>query len=92
MSAKAWKTLGLLIAAVSYAVVGAGCSSNPPCDVDLATVDSARSAAKAAEAKLEDVEAQKARLESQIQQEKARKAELENRKQELLDEIKELGG
>ena len=92
MSAFPMKKIAFTAAAVWLVAVGAGCSSNPPCEIDLSTVDGARSQAKASEAKLAEAKAQRAQLEKQIQQETARKAELERRKQELQKQIKELGG
>jgi septal ring factor EnvC (AmiA/AmiB activator) len=91
MSAFPRKT-ALIAVAASLSAFAMGCGSNPPCEIDISAVDSARSEAKAADAALEEAESQKAQLERQIQQEKARKAELEARKRELMAQIEELGG
>ena len=53
MSAKPLSRVGMLFIIPIFALASAGCSSNPPCETDLAAVDEARSAAKAAEDKLE---------------------------------------
>jgi len=92
MSAVPVKKTALTVGAALVAAFGVGCGSNPPCEIDISTVDSARSSAKSAEAKLEDAEAQKAQLEKQIQEENARQSELENRKRKLMAQIDELGG
>ena len=92
MSAFRLKESALAAAAASLAVFAFGCGSNPPCEIDISTVDAARSEAKAAETSLEEAESQKAQLERQIDEEKARQKKLENRKQELLAQIAELEG
>jgi uncharacterized protein YdaU (DUF1376 family) len=92
MSAKSrWKAASFLVSA-AFAIAGAGCGSNPPCQTDIATVDAARSAAKSAEAKLEEAKQHQADLQRQIQAEQARQKDLEQRKAELEAKISELGG
>jgi uncharacterized protein HemX len=92
MSAKPLKSIAMLALAAGVAVWSAGCSSNPPCETDLAAVDAARSSAKAADAKMQEAKSQKDQLERQLAAEKARKAELEKQKAELEKQIAELGG
>ena len=93
MSAKSrWKAASLFLAGAAFVVASAGCGSNPPCQTDIATVDSARTAAKAAEQKLEQAKQRKADLEQQIEAEKARQQDLEKRKAELETKISDLGG
>jgi peptidoglycan hydrolase CwlO-like protein len=70
-------------------VVASGCGSNPPCTIDLATVDAARSRAMDAEQKLENAEAQKDRLREQIEAAEAERASLEARITELEGRIQE---
>jgi septal ring factor EnvC (AmiA/AmiB activator) len=74
----------------AVATILAGCSSNPPCQTDLAAVEAARQAAVAAEAKLAEAERTKQQLEEEIAAEQARKAELEQRKAELEAQIAEM--
>ena len=84
---------GIALAIAGFAavvVLGAGCSSNPPCETNIAAVDTARQAAAAAEAKLADAERQKQVLQEQLEAETARKAELAARKAELEAKIAEL--
>jgi hypothetical protein len=92
MLAKPLRKLAPVVAIAVLVAVGAGCSSNPPCETDLSAVDGARSAAEAADMKLDEAKAQKDRLEQQIADEKARQEELEARKAELEAEIAELEG
>ncbi len=68
-----------------------GCGGTPPpCQTDLAAVDSARKAAAEAEAKLAAAERERQELEEAIATETARKAELERRKAELEAQIAEM--
>jgi len=92
MSAKPLKSIAMLTLAACVVVWSAGCSSNPPCETDLAGVDAARSSAKAADAKMQEANSQKEQLERQLAAEKARTAELEKQKAELEQQIAELGG
>jgi len=75
--------------ATALLVVASGCGSNPPCTIDLATVDAARSRAMDAEQKLENAEAQKDRLREQIEAAEAERASLEARITELEGRIQE---
>ncbi|HMB71615.1 MAG TPA: hypothetical protein VKU85_20055 [bacterium] len=90
MSAKPQSRIGLLLAVPVFALASAGCSSNPPCETDLAAVDQARAAAKAAEDKLQSAQQQQTDLQQKIQQEEARQASLEERKAELMKQIADL--
>jgi septal ring factor EnvC (AmiA/AmiB activator) len=90
MSARPLKKALHLAAAAAFILASAGCSSNPPCETDLALVDAARSAATASETKLADAKRQQAELEKQVEAETARKAELERKKAELQAKIAEL--
>lgn len=92
MSANPLRKALLLLAAGAFVATAAGCGSNPPCETDLAAVDAARSRAQAAERKLEDAKGQMKELEKQIAAEKARKESLAEKKDELKEKIKELGG
>lgn len=92
MSAKPLKSVAVLTMATCVALWSAGCSSNPPCETDLAGVDAARSTAKAADAKMQEAKSQQEQLERQLAAEKARTAELERQKAELEQQIAELGG
>jgi hypothetical protein len=92
MSANSRKKALSLAAVAAFALVGAGCGSNPPCEVDIATVDAARSAATTSEMKLEEAQRKQAELERQVEAEAARQAELVKRKAELEAKIAELGG
>jgi hypothetical protein len=85
------KGTGITALAAAWAIaLGAGCSSNPPCEADLAAVDSARRAAAEAEAKLAAAQREKQELQEQIAAETARRTELEQRKLELEAKIAEL--
>ncbi len=86
MSAKLRRAFVTAAAAATIA----GCSSNPPCDTDLAAVETARQTAAAAETKLAESERTKQQLEQDIAAEEARKAQLEARKAELEAKIREL--
>lgn len=92
MSAKPLKSIAVLALVACAAMWSAGCSSNPPCETDLAAVDAARSAAKAADAKMLEAESQKEQLERQLAAEQLRRTELERQKAELEALIAELGG
>ncbi|MBZ0268976.1 hypothetical protein K8I85_12525 [bacterium] len=92
MSANSRKKALSLAAVAAFALVGGGCGSNPPCEVDIATVDAARSAASSSGMKLEEAQRKQAELERQVEAEAARQAELVKRKTELETKIEELGG
>jgi len=47
------------LAIAALATVGTGCSSNPPCETDIAAVEAARQAAEAAEAKYQAAQREK---------------------------------
>ena len=79
----------ILVEAAAMTIV-AGCSSNPPCETDLAAVEASRQAAVAAEAKLAEAQRTKQQLEEEIAAEEARKAQLESRKAELEAKIAEM--
>ena len=76
--------------AAALAAVMIGCSSNPPCETNLAAVEEARQAAVAAEAKIAEAERTKRDLEEQLAAEEARRVELERRKAELEAQVQEL--
>jgi septal ring factor EnvC (AmiA/AmiB activator) len=83
----------VLIAAVVLTALCLGCgSANAPCEVDISTVDAARSEAERAQRNVEEAKRQKAELEQQLEAEKTRREELERRKAELLAQIEDLGG
>ena len=90
MSANPLSKIGPLLAASILVLASAGCSSNPPCETDLAVVDQARSSAKVAEDKLDTAQQEQAQLQQQLDAEKARQAELEQKKAQLLDRLAEL--
>ncbi|MEZ5063917.1 MAG: hypothetical protein R3B81_04240 [bacterium] len=92
MSANPLKCVAGVATGALLMLAATGCGSNPPCETDLAAVDAARSAAKAAEMQLEDAKSQKAQLEQQIAAERARSGELEKQKAELEAQIRELQG
>ncbi len=78
------------LAGAGIMTFAAGCGGTPPpCQTDLAAVDSARKAAAEAEAKLAAAERERQQLEEAIAAETARKAELEARKAELEAKIAE---
>jgi hypothetical protein len=90
---KRWEWRGLVAGAAALATVaafGAGCSSNPPCETDLAAVEAARKSAADAEARLAELERQKRELEEQLAAENVRRADLERRKAELEAKIAEM--
>lgn len=79
------------LATVGVAVAfGVGCGSNPPCTIDLASVDAARSRALSAEKKLEEAENQKDELRQQIEEAEAERARLEARIADLEAELSEM--
>jgi septal ring factor EnvC (AmiA/AmiB activator) len=91
--AKSFPRVRIALLAATAGVValfGVGCGSNPPCTVDLASVDAARGRAMAAERKLEEAENQKDVLRKQIEEAEAEHARLEERIFDLEAELHEL--
>lgn len=80
-----------MLAAGSLAAGGCG-STNPPCDVNIATVEAARTAAESADARLAALQSQRDRLDAQIAANDSERAALEAKKAELEAAIAELEG
>ena len=80
-----------LLAAGSLAAGGCG-STNPPCEVNVATVEAARTAADSADARLAALQSQRDRLEAQVAANETERAALEAKIAELEAAIAELEG
>ncbi len=91
--ARAAALLGRVAALVGFVpAVLAGCGPNPPCAVDPSDVDAARAASKAADARLDVLNAERDRLEDELEEAEARRAQLEVEQEQKREELKRRGG
>ena len=87
---KRCKSLVVAAALLALAAVAAGCGgANPPCQTDIAAVDTARKSAMDADAQRADLERQRAQAQQEIAAEEARQSELAQHKAELEAKLAE---